>query len=103
MSGDPGTPIAYGRTSEIYPWGQEHVLKLFHDWVGLEGIENEARVSRALYESGLPVPGVGEIVHLNGRVGLIYQRVYGDSMYKLVQRKPWNLLRYFKRGAELHV
>ena len=103
MSGDLGNPIAYGRTSEIYPWGQEHILKLFYDWVGMESIENEARISRAIYESGLPVPEVGEIVHVKERVGLIYQRVYGDSMFKVAQRKPWNGFRYFRRAAELQV
>ena len=65
MRGDFGNPIALCRTSEIYSWDQQHVLKLFYDWVGLESIENEARISRAICESGLPVPEVGEIVHVN--------------------------------------
>jgi uncharacterized protein (TIGR02172 family) len=103
MSRDLGNPIASGRTSEIYPWDQEHILKLFYDWVELESIENEARISRAIYESGLPVPEAGELIHVNGRAGLIYQRVYGDSLYKAAQRKPWNIPRYLKRFAELHV
>ena len=103
MSRDLGSPIAYGRTSEIYSWDQEHVLKLFYDWVGLESIENEARISRAIYESGLPVPEVGDIVHVNKRIGLVYQRIYGDSMYTLVKRKPWRLPHFYKRSAELHV
>lgn len=103
ISGDLGNPIAYGLTSEIYPWAQEHVLKLFYNWVSLESIENEAWVSRAIYESGLPVPEVGEIVRVKERIGLIYQRVDGDSMYKVGQRKPWNVPRYSKRAAKLHV
>ena len=103
MNEDLGNPIASGRTAEIYNWGQEHVLKLFHNWVKLESIENEARISCAIHESGLPVPEVGELIHVNGRVGLIYQRVYGDSVYKAAQRKPWNIPRYLKRFAELHV
>jgi uncharacterized protein (TIGR02172 family) len=103
MSGDLGNPIAFGRTSELFTWDQDHVLKLFYEWVSLESIENEAQISRAIYESGLPVPGVGELVHVNERIGLIFQRIYGDSLYRLAQHKPWNLSRYYKRGAELHV
>jgi uncharacterized protein (TIGR02172 family) len=103
MSRDLGNPIALGRTSEIYSWDQEHVLKLFYDWVELESIENEARISRAIYESGLPVPAVGEIVHVNERIGLVYQRVYGDSIHKITQRKPWKIPQYSRRIAELHV
>jgi uncharacterized protein (TIGR02172 family) len=103
MHGDLGNPIAYGRTSEIYRWGEKHVLKLFYDWVDLESIENEAQVTRRIYESGLPVPEVGELVHVNERTGLIYQRLEGASMYKEIQRKPWNIARYFKRAVELQV
>jgi len=103
MSGNLGNPIAYGRTSEIYALDQEHVLKLFYDWVSLESIENEARISHAIYKSGLPVPAVGKIIHVHERNGLIYQRVYGDSMFKVAQRKPWNIFRYYKRIAEIHV
>jgi hypothetical protein len=46
---------------------------------------------------------VGEIVRLKERIGLIYQRVDGNSMYKTAQRKPWNVPRYFRRAAELLV
>ena len=102
MNEDLGKPIAYGRTAEIYAWHQWQVLKLFYDWFGLENIENEARITRAIHESGLPIPAVGEIVRVKERNGLVYQRIYGDSMFKVSQRKPWNIPRYFKRTAELH-
>ena len=102
MSRDFGNPISSGRTAEIYSWDSEHVLKLFYDWVALESIENEARIASTIYKSGLPVPEVSEMVCVNERRGLIYQRVYGDSLYKAAQRKPWNVIRYLRRSAELH-
>ena len=101
MNRELGNPISSGRTSEIYAWDQEHVLKLFYNWVQLESIENERRIAGAVHESGLPVPEVGEMICVNERWGLVYQRVYGDSMYKAAQRKPWNVLRYLRRSAEL--
>ena len=101
MSRDLGNPISSGRTAEIYHWDQEHVLKLFYDWVALESIENEARAASTIYKSGLPVPEVGKMIDVNHRAGLIYQRVYGDSMYKAAQRKPWNIVQYLRRSAEL--
>ena len=102
MSRELGNPVSSGRTAEIYHWDQEHVLKLFYDWVALESIENEARIASTIDKSGLPVPEVGEMVHVNNRHALIYQRVYGDSMYKAAQRQPWNVIRYLRRSAELH-
>lgn len=101
MNRNLGIPFSSGRKAEIYHWDQEHVLKLFYDWVALESIENEARIACTIYESGLPVPEVGEMVRVNNRNGLIYQRVYGNSMYKAAQRKPWNVIRYLRRSAEL--
>lgn len=103
MNSDLGNPISSGRTAEIYDWDQEHVLKLFYDWVGSESIENEAQIARVIHESGLPVPEVGELIHVNDRTGLIYERITGTSMFKMGQRKPWNIIRYIRRSAELHV
>jgi hypothetical protein len=82
MTRDFGNPISLGRTAEIYSWDREHVLKLFHGWVALDSIENEARIACAIYQSGLPVPAVSEIVRVEDRTGLIYQRIQGISMYK---------------------
>jgi uncharacterized protein (TIGR02172 family) len=96
-----GQPIAYGRTAEIYAWHDGEILKLFYAWVELENIETEARNTRAVHASGLPVPAVGEIVRMKDRYGLEYQRIYGESMFKLFQHKPWNIFRYARRMARL--
>ena len=96
-------PIAYGRTAEIYPWPNGKVLKLFYDWFGLENIEYELRIAKAVHTSGLPVPAVGEIIQVNDRHGLIYQRVEGVSMFEVMSQKPWRLFHYARRSAELHV
>ncbi len=97
-----GTPIAYGRTAEIYPWKDNQVLKLFYDWFSLESIEYEARIARAVHASGLPVPAVGEILRVKERNGLVYERVEGTSMLEVVFRKPWTTFKYGRRMAELH-
>jgi len=101
MTPDLGLPIAYGRTAEIYVWHQADVLKLFYEWFELGNIEKEARISRAIHASRLSTPAVGEIIHINGRYGLIYERIDGISMFKLSQQKPWNVLYYARRWAEL--
>ena len=66
-------PIAYGRTAEIYKWQNEQVLKLFHDWFGMDAIQYEQRINQAVYASGLPVPAVGEIIRVNDGNGLLCQ------------------------------
>jgi uncharacterized protein (TIGR02172 family) len=98
-----GQPIALGRTAEIYAWHNDQVLKLFYDWFGLENVETERRISQSVHASGLPTPEVGEIISMDGRYGLLYERVDGISMWKMLQHKPWNALRYCRRMAELQV
>lgn len=95
-------PIAYGRTAEIYEWQNGQVLKLFFDWFELENIEYEAKIGRAIYASGLKVPKVGDIIRVNGRNGLVYQRLDGVTMLKMMTYKPWNIFKFARRMAELH-
>jgi len=96
------TPLATGRTAEIYPWQNDLVLKLFFDWFSLDNIEYEQRINTAVHTSGLPIPKVGDIVRVNEHYGLFYARVYGSAMWDVLQHKPWCMRRYAQRLAELH-
>ena len=102
MNMDLGKPIAYGRTAEIYAWQEGQILKLFYDWFGLDAIEYERRIAQAVYASGLPVPAVGDILRVNDRNGLVYQRVNGNPMFEILKRKPWQGNHYARRMAALH-
>jgi len=102
MNENIGKPIARGRTAEIYAWGDGQVLKLFYEWFGMENIQYELKIARAVESSGLPVPPVGEIIHINNRCGLTYYRVDGISMLEMISLKPWYIIRYARRMAELH-
>ena len=100
---DLGSPIAYGRTAEIYPWPDNQVLKLYFDGFSRESIAREAQLAEMVYRSGLPAPAVGEMVEVNGRIGLIYERVAGAALFEVMPQKPWTIFRYARRMAELHV
>jgi uncharacterized protein (TIGR02172 family) len=97
-----GKPIALGRTAEIYAWEEGQVLKLFQNWLSADRVEFEAQISRAVHTSGLPVPAVEEVVEVNGRLGLIFERVVGPSMSEHIETKPWMFLREARVLAGLH-
>ncbi|HEY9076257.1 MAG TPA: aminoglycoside phosphotransferase family protein [Anaerolineaceae bacterium] len=97
-----GKPIAAGRTAEVYAWEEGKILKLYFEWFPLRGVEYEAQMARAVCASGVPAPAAGEIVQVNGRSGLVYQRVDGETMSKTLQRRPWKLLAFARRMAEIH-
>lgn len=69
-----GKPIAIGGTAEIYDWEPGWVLKLYFDRFGAGMADYESRIATAICATGLPVPAVGEIVNVNGRKGLPYQK-----------------------------
>src|SRR5688572_33345523 len=87
-------PIAQGRTADVYDWDDGHILKLFHNWFELENIEYELRIATAVHASGVTAPAVAQLIQVDGRNGLIYERVAGTSMLELFQRKPWMLFAY---------
>ena len=100
-----GSPIAHGRTAEIYPWGEgdRQVLKLFYAWFSEEGVYHEAQVARAVQAAGLDVPAVGDVVERDGRLGLVYERLAGVPMGRRMETRPWTAVRLSRRLAELHV
>jgi uncharacterized protein (TIGR02172 family) len=95
-------PIAQGRTADVYLWDDAHILKLFHGWFDLESIQYELRISRAVHANGVKSPAVSELVQVEGRNGLIYERVMGESMLRMFQRRPWKVLTYSHILARLH-
>ena len=96
-------PIARGRTADIFEWDEGYILKLFHNWFGIEDVEYELRIARAVHASGVKTPAVGEMVQVDGRNGLIYERAEGTSMLRIFQRKPWMVFSLARILARLHV
>jgi aminoglycoside phosphotransferase (APT) family kinase protein len=73
-----GEPIA--GTGNLYAWGEDQLVKLYGDGASAGWVEHMARIDHALYAAGLPVPAAGEIIEIDGRFGLIYERIEGGSM-----------------------
>jgi aminoglycoside phosphotransferase (APT) family kinase protein len=96
-------PIAQGRTADVYPWDADHILKLYQNWCPAEWAEHETRVAQALQRAGVPTPAAKEIVTVEGRRGVIYERVPGISMLDDLRRNPWRIFRHARSLAELQI
>jgi uncharacterized protein (TIGR02172 family) len=94
-------PIAEGRTAEIYSWDDGYILKLYRDWCPRDWVDYEAWIARAVHEAGVPSPRAGEIVEVDGRRGLIYERLVGISMLQDMNARPWTLWKHARSLAEL--
>jgi aminoglycoside phosphotransferase (APT) family kinase protein len=66
-------------------------------------VEYEAKIAHAVFDSGVPSPAPGEIIDVNGRCGLIYERLEGISMLQDMNARPWMLFNYARSLAELQV
>jgi uncharacterized protein (TIGR02172 family) len=93
--------IGEGNTAEVYSWKEGQILKLFRKEFPRNGIEKEYRVSREVEKLGLPIPKAIELVEYNGRTGIVYQRITGESLLKIVTTKPWSSKKYMKQLARL--
>jgi uncharacterized protein (TIGR02172 family) len=97
-----GPLIGTGRSAEVFAWGDDRVLKLFMDGFSQSLIEREERLSRVIYESGLPAPAVEGMIDVEGRQGIIFERVEGRSMLEEMGANPNEASRYADILAELH-
>lgn len=97
-----GQLIGEGNTAEVYAWGDNEVLKLFRKEFYLEGIEKEYSISKKINESGLPNPKVDKLIEVDGRMGIVYERIQGKSMLNSITMMPWSVGKDAKRLAEMH-
>jgi len=98
-----GPRLAVGKQAEVFAWGETQVLKLFFDPRSRGSVEYEAGTARAVHATGVRCPAVGEVIELNGRFGLIYERVDGPSMGADLLSRPWRTGRLGCRLAEMQV
>lgn len=95
-------PFAFGRTAEVHSWKENRILKLFHEPFAEGHVQYEARVARAVQATGLPVPAVGEIVEVNGRMGIEYELVAGRTLMAEMAARPWRIATLSRLLAALH-
>jgi aminoglycoside phosphotransferase (APT) family kinase protein len=94
--------VGRGYCSDVYAWGEGHVLKLFHGPLGRARAEREYRATRAVHAAGLPAPAAYELIEIQGRWGVVLERINGPSLFESVQARPWTLFIAVRRLAELH-
>lgn len=79
--------LGEGRTAEVFAYGDGLVLKLDRpDWNGLSAFE--ATVLEALADAGLPVARPRGTVTVDGRAGVLLDRVDGPSLLQVLNASP---------------
>jgi tRNA A-37 threonylcarbamoyl transferase component Bud32 len=87
MRGSLGEKIGEGTMADIHAWAPGQVVKLFKAGRPRRLIWHEARMTRAAFAAGLPAPEVLDEVTLEGRFGIVLQRLDGPTLLQLLQTR----------------
>jgi aminoglycoside phosphotransferase (APT) family kinase protein len=94
--------IGEGREAEIFDYGDGRVLRLLRSGRSRDGLEREAAAMRAAADAGVPVPPVYEIIDVDGRAGMVMDRVAGDDLLSMIAKRPWFVFASGRITGELH-
>ncbi|MBN1533455.1 MAG: phosphotransferase [Spirochaetes bacterium] len=99
---DLPSPIAVGRSADIYPWSEGRVLKLFFREIPKADIETEYVNTREANALGACTMICHEKVTVEGRTGIVLDRIDGVSLTKTPDTNPLLFFKVAPTLAELH-
>lgn len=81
-----GKCIGSGGCSEVFEWGDDKAIKLFRSNTNEYAVNKEYNNMIAAWKSGLPTYRPYEKIELEGRLGIVYQKIDGQTlMDRLIQ------------------
>jgi len=83
-----GELVGRGRTSDVYAFGADSVIKMPHDDVAADWPQFEAALTQAVHALGVPAPRVLDVVDVDGRDAVVFERVDGPSMWQQMLDGP---------------
>lgn len=95
-------PVGQGRTADVFQLADDKIIKLFRKNFSKEAISREFSASCFVYSLGLQTPKPVELTTLDGRDGIIFQRLSGRTLLKWMAKQPWLIRRQSRTLAKLH-
>jgi aminoglycoside phosphotransferase (APT) family kinase protein len=97
-----GSLLGQGRMAEIFAWEDGWALKLFREWVSEDTARYEYECAQRAHAAGAITPAVKDFVRMDGRLGIVMERVDGPGMLGVLQAQPWRLWELARMLADLH-
>ncbi len=77
--------IAQGRMGEVFAYDEGRVVKLDRpEWNGIAALE--IQILHRMAQAGLPVPRADEVVTIDGRSGIVMERINGPSLLEVLRK-----------------
>jgi len=80
--------VGQGRTSRVYAYGRDSVVKVVDHGVPDAWPELEAELTRSVWAMGVPAPQVRDVVSIQGRPSVVFEWVAGPSMWQQMVAEP---------------
>ena len=94
--------LAEGREAEIFLWEEGSVLRLLRGVEGRPQLEREANAMDAARAAGVRCPEPRGVVEVDGRPGLVLERIDGPDGLDDMAVKPWRLWSASREFGEQH-
>ncbi len=75
--------IAKGATAEVYEYEEGKICKLFFEGYPVEYINIEYQNAKVMFYLNLNVPKPFEVVTMDNRTAIIYERIYGKTLWEI--------------------
>lgn len=76
-----GSKISEGACAEVFEWeDSKKVIKLAKTNTDHQAMQKEYYNSKVAWDNGLSVPQPFELVDINGRPGIVFERLYGETL-----------------------
>ncbi len=96
------TRIAEGNTSEIFDIGPNRILKLFKDGIPFEVCVREFENTSVARDLLQKVPGPLEVIEVDGKYGIVYEKVTGTNMLEEMLSHIWTIRKQSRNLARYH-
>jgi aminoglycoside phosphotransferase (APT) family kinase protein len=95
--------IARGNTSDVWRWSPTTVVKVLHAGIPEHWASLEAEITQRVHAAGLPAPATDGVVEVDGRPGVLLERIEGASMWARMKAEPTGLLALTEELVDIQV
>lgn len=101
VSIDDAQLIGSGFFSQGYRLSADSIVKVFTRNTSLENIRQERELAKSAFLLGIPAAITFDIVAVDGKYGLVFESINGDSYTQKILSDPEHLEQYIVRYAQL--
>lgn len=98
----PGELVAAGRTSDVYEFGADRVVKVPRPEVPDHWARLEATYTTAIGSLDVPAPTVVDVTEIDGRTAIVFDRIDGPTMWQQMLDEPDRVVELADELASCH-